>query len=97
VISIDEESQASAWLSLFLMHSTRETEMNADDITRAVVSGNYLDFYWALKRRPPQQVQEALFALDAVTLMTFITGLINEWYRLQAALDAANEALDVGA
>jgi hypothetical protein len=97
VTLIDEESQAEAWLSPFLMHSTRETEMNADDITRAVVSGNYLDFYWALKRHPPQQVWQVLVKLDAATGMAFITGLINEWYRLRAALDAANEALDVGA
>jgi hypothetical protein len=97
VIWIDEESQAEAWLSLFLIHSTRETEMNAEDITRAVVSGNYLDFYWALKRHPPQQVWQVLSGLDAAVAMAFITGLINDWYRLRAALDAANEALDVGA
>ena len=69
--------------------------MNADDITRAVVYGNYLDLYWATKRHPHDQVREALAALDAATLATFVVGLINEWYRLQAALDAANEALDI--
>ena len=65
------------------------------DITQAIVSGNYLDLYWAMKRHPPDQVREALAALDTITLTRFITGLVNEWYRLQVALDAANEELDI--
>ena len=93
MILIDEESQAAAWLSL--SDAQGSMAMNADDITRAVISGNYLDFYWALKRHPPQQVWQVLSKLDAG--MALITGLVNEWYRLRAALDAANEALDVGA
>jgi hypothetical protein len=81
-------------LALSVSTAERGTEMK-DDITKAIISGNYLDAYWALKRQPPDQVREALDTLDPATLAAFVAGLINEWYRLRAALDAANEALDI--
>jgi len=64
-------------------------------IEQAVVSADFLEFYWQTRRHSPDQVGSILSAVDPATLVRFIIRLINEWYRLRAQLEVANQELDV--
>jgi hypothetical protein len=64
-------------------------------IEQAAVPGDFLEFYWQTRRHAPDQVRSILSAVDPATLAAFIIRLIEEWYRLRAQLDAANQELDV--
>lgn len=64
-------------------------------LEQAVVSGDFLEFYWQTKRHSPDQVCSILSAVDPAILIAFTTRLIDEWYRLRAQLEAVNQELDV--
>ena len=64
-------------------------------IEQAIVTGNFLEFYWRTRRHSPDQVGAILSQVEPAALAAFIIGLINEWYRLRTQLAAANEELDV--
>jgi len=77
------------------LYSEEGQDKMSKSIEQAVVSGDFLEFYWQTRRHSPDKVRSILSVVDPATLTAFIIRLINEWYRLRTQLAAANEELDV--
>jgi hypothetical protein len=62
-------------------------------IEQAVVSGDFLEFYWQTRRHSPDQVCSIRSATEPAARTAFMTGLINEQYRLRTQFEAVHKAL----